>query len=385
MSESINIHLYPSNFLYESRIEKIVEVIESLSIFNAIWLIGIYEPGLQKKECLSGRITLYRVGRATIRQSLLLKIIAFFHYYFRIILLLREQNIVCVNAHSLSVLPLAVAIKCWKKSLLIYDTHELETETHSLKGFRQCLARLTEKLLIKRVDKIFCVSEEISTWYAKIYNQEMPVTIFNSPPLETLTKSSVLREKFKIRLDQKIALYLGGIEPGRGIELLVKAFEEYLDDNIIVIFVGYGSLISYIKASPSYGRKIFFHPAVPRSQIAEIASSADVGLCLVSPTCLSYSYCMPNKLFEYLMSGLPVVVSPCISLKNFVECHSVGFVADEFSTKAIIEAINLIVASDLKEIKFKSRETAIAYSWESQAAVLRTEYKKIFKKTETND
>ena len=380
MSESINIHLYPSNFLHESRIEKIVEVIESLSIFNSIWLLGVYEPGLERKKCLSENITLYRLGSATMRRSLFLKLIAFFHYYFRIILLLRGKNISCINAHSLSVLPLAVALKYWKKSTLIYDTHELETETHSLKGFRQSFAKLVEKSLICQPDQIFCVSEEISIWYATRYKREKPKTILNSAQLEPLVKSTFLRDQFQLRLDQKVALYLGGIEPGRGIDKLVHVFEKRSDDSVIVVFVGYGSLVSYLKASPSYGRTVFYHSAVPRNQIAHVASSADIGLCLVNPTCLSYSYCMPNKLFEYLMSGLPVVVSSCVSLKRFVKHHSIGFTIDEMNTKALIRAINLIFASDLKDMKLRSRETAVAHSWEIQATLLRSEYQKLFKK-----
>lgn len=380
MSKSINIHLYPSNFLHESRIEKIVEVIESLSIFNSIWLLGVYEPGLERKKCLSDSITLHRLGRSTIRRSLFLKSIAFFHYYFKIILLLRGKNISCINAHSLSVLPLAVALKYWKKSVLIYDTHELETETHSLNGFRKSFARLVERSLIDQPDQIFCVSEEISTWYATRYKREKPITILNSPPLEPLGKSTFLREKFQLRLEQKIAVYLGVIESGRGIEELVHAFEKRSDDSVIVVFVGYGSLVSHLKTTPAYGRTVFFHSAVPRNQITHIASSADIGLCLVSPTCLSYSYCMPNKLFEYLMSGLPVAVSPCVSLKKFVEHHRVGFTVDEMNTEALIRAINLIVTSDLKDMKLRSRETAVAYSWETQATLLRSEYQKLFKK-----
>lgn len=380
MDKGINIHLYPSNFLHESRIEKIADVLASLALFRAIWLIGVREPDLPAKESFSEAVTLFRLGRPTMRTSLIAKLSAFVQYYIDTFRLLRHERVTCINAHSLSVLPLAVALKYWKNCALIYDTHELETETHSLRGFRQRLAKVVENAFVRRADAIFCVSDEISEWYASRYRVKRPVTILNSPLAETAPESDYLRDRFNLRKDQKIALYLGVIEPGRSVELLVETFEQREDDSVVVIFVGYGSLVDFIEASPACGRTVFFHPAVPRSQIVALAASADLGLCLVSPTCLSYAYCMPNKLFEYLMSGLPVLVSPCASLIKFVERHRVGFVLDQLTHSAVAAQIRSLVASDLNEMKQRARELALQNSWGTQATRLRIEYQKMFEK-----
>lgn len=381
MDKGINIHLYPSNFLHESRIEKIADVLGKLALFRAIWLIGVREPDLPAEESFSEIVTLFRLGRPTMRTSLTAKLSAFVRYYIDTLRLLRQERVTCINAHSLSVLPLAVALKYWKNCALIYDTHELETETHSLRGLRQRFAKVVENTFVRRSDAIFCVSDEISEWYESRYRVKRPVTILNSPNSESAPQSEYLRNKFNLRQGQKIALYLGVIEPGRSVELLVETFEQREDDSVVVIFVGYGSLVGFIKASPAYGRTVFFHPAVPRSQIVAIAASADLGLCLISPSCLSYDNCMPNKLFEYLMSGLPVIVSPCASLIKFVDHHRVGFSLDELSQSAVAAQILSFVATDLNEMKQRARALALQNSWEMQATRLRIEYQKIFEKT----
>ena len=275
-------------------------------------------------------------------------------------------------------LPLGVILKYWKGCKLIYDTHELESETNSLNNFKKKFAKGLEKLLIRRADKIFCVSDEISEWYSTTYKLSKPTTILNSPLLEDLPVSSYLRDKFDLREDQKIAIYLGFLEPGRGIELIVDAFHKRSSDEIVAIFIGSGSLVDYLTTSPSYGRTIFYHPSIPRREIASVASSADVGLCLVRPSCLSYSYCMPNKLFEYLMSGLPVIVTPCTSLINFVGKHQIGFVLNDLSSDFLNEKLDEIIDSDLNAIKLRSRKVFQRFSWETQALKLRSEYLKLF-------
>ncbi len=371
-------HLYPSNFLHESRIEKITETLSSIKIFREIWLIGVREANLPAYESFSNVIKLFRVGRATMKKSFILKIFSFVQFYIHTFLLLRRENLACVNAHSLSVLPLAAVLKYWKGCVLIYDTHELETETHSLCGLRKKFAKIVEKFFIKKTDKIFCVSDEIAGWYASNYNVEKPITILNSPPAELLPQSDYLKNKFNLVRNQKIAIYLGVIEPGRGIEAIVDSFQRLEDDSVIVVFVGYGTLVNYIKSSPGFGRTIFFHPAVARTEIVHLAASADIGLCLVSPTSLSYEYCMPNKLFEYLMSGLPVVVSQSISLNNFIERHKVGFVLREFSYVDIAKQVCLYLDFNLDGMKKNARKFALANSWETQAVKIKMEYQKIF-------
>jgi glycosyltransferase involved in cell wall biosynthesis len=374
----INVHLYPSDFLHESRIEKISLVLRDLGIFQAIWLVGIATSELPAKEEPNPGVTLYRVGKPTMRRSFIRKMLAFVSYYVSVVCLLRGVPVKCINAHSLSVLPLAILIKLLKGCTVVYDTHELETETHSLTGTRQKFAKLVERTFIGKVDAIFCVSKKISEWYARTYRRPEPVTVLNSPETTPVRASMVLRDKFSLTRDQKIFLYFGILEPGRGIELLLEAFNSTSDINNVMVFVGYGSLVDTISQSSTHGKNVFYLPAVPKREIPAIAASADVGICIVSPSCLSYAYCMPNKLFEYLTSGLPVLVSPCMTLQEFVVENEVGAVLTEMTPAGVLQKIQSLAATDLSAIKTRAVTVARDHSWSVQEQRLKSAYQTIF-------
>lgn len=374
----INVHLYPSDFLHESRIEKISAALWDLGLFKEIWLVGIATNGLPSRETLNLGVVLHRVGRATMQRFFIWKMLAFLSYYISVISLLHGVRVKSINAHSLSVLPLAIFLKMYKRCKVIYDTHELETETYSLTGARQKFAKIVERAFIGKVDAIFCVSKQISEWYAATYVLPEPLTVLNSPEATPVVESTLLRDKLKLRTDQKIFLYFGVLEPGRGIELLLEAFNSTNETFNVMVFIGYGSLAQRISTSSTHGRNVFYLNAVPKHEIPAVAASADVGICLISPTCLSYAYCMPNKLFEYLTSGLPVLVSPCISLQKFVTENQIGFVMTEMTPSGVLQQIRALAETDLALMKARAVNVAREHSWSAQEQRLKSAYLDIF-------
>ena len=107
---------------------------------------------------------------------------------------------------------------------LIYDAHELETETHSLKGIKKKLAKVVERIFIKKADHIFVVSENIADWYQESYAIERPTVVMNAPRLVKVKRNNYFRQHFSLRSDQKIFLYQSALMSGRGIEDIVQLF-----------------------------------------------------------------------------------------------------------------------------------------------------------------
>jgi glycosyltransferase involved in cell wall biosynthesis len=238
---------------------------------------------------------------------------------------------------------------------------------------------VVERLFVRHIDAIFCVSKKISEWYKKVYNLPEPITILNSTEPTPVVTSTFLRDKFNLTPSQRIFLYLGVLEPGRGIELLLEAFNGATDNQNVMVFVGYGSLENIIIQSSTHGKNIFHHAAVPKKDIPSIAASADVGVCIVSPSCLSYAYCMPNKIFEYLTSGLPVLVSPCITLQEFVTDNEVGLVLSDMSPLGIMEKVKELAGADrLSAMKDRAVAVAREHSWPVQEQHLKVAYQAIF-------
>ena len=131
-----NLHIYPSDFQNESRIMKITNSLISKKIVDQVILIG---RGRGEKK-ISNKIYLYLFSGLNnpIQGIFIIKLFRFFIWYIEILFFLRNKNIQIINAHSISVLPLAffIYLQNFGKSIIIYDTHELETETTSLSKTR---------------------------------------------------------------------------------------------------------------------------------------------------------------------------------------------------------------------------------------------------------
>lgn len=370
----LNIHLYPSSLMHETRIDKIVRSIDGLKKYTQIWVIGINNGGLPSNEVRGGGINYIRITSSNRFNGLIGKIMRFVSYYIETVRMLRKESLGCVNAHSLSVLPLALYLKLIKKCRIVYDTHELETETPSLFGFRKILAKVAELVCIKHVDHVFCVSEPIAEWYENKYSLPRPTVVLNSPETRPLRTSQYLRNKLNLTDGAIIHLYFGLLEPHRGIEQMLDSFSTLELDKFVLVFIGYGSLENLIQNSPGFGRNVFLLPAMHQEDLFDVACSADVGLCLINPTSTSYDYCMPNKLFEYMSAGLPVVVGPCSSLKKFVTENNIGVVAEIMDSKCIADSIrNLDKVLNLN-VKAHVYEVFQNYSWQRQLRKLEDVY-----------
>jgi len=206
------------------------------------------------------------------------------------------------------------------------------------------------------------------------------VVVLNAPGLYNLTeKKNIFREKFKIPLKSKIILYQGGLGHGRGIELILSAFIKRKDIKVVVVFMGYGELEVVIKKAAVNNRNIFFHPAVQPDEVLDYTSSADLGISFIEKTCLSYYYCMPNKLFEYFMVGLPVIVSNMKEMSFFVEKNNAGIVVLDKNDDSLNNAIDEILKMDLKQLGRNARIAAELNSWEKQEKKMIAAYKQLLK------
>ena len=235
-------------------------------------------------------------------------------YYFR------KKKISMINVHSVGALPLGVMLKFINSSILIYDAHELESETNSKSKFYKFIARLIEYFFIKFVDHTFVVSQSISNWYKKKYNVKKPYVIFNTPQYKKISKKNLFRKKFKIKTSQKIFLYQGGLSKGRGISEILKVFSTRHCEKSALVLMGEGPMLKLVKFYANNYSNIFYHPPVSYNSLQYYSSSADFGFSLIQNTCLSHYYCLPNKLFEYCNGGIPPIVSNLKEMKKYHHC-----------------------------------------------------------------
>jgi glycosyltransferase involved in cell wall biosynthesis len=376
----MNIHIYPSNMKNESRILKETESLQKAGFFREIWLVGLMEDGLPREEVLDNTRKIIRLGQASKnRLGVTGKILKTIIFWKNIFSLIKNKKVKVIQIHNLSVLPLGVVLKLWKKAKLVYDAHELETERVEWGRHVKEVSKIVEGFFIKFADETIVVSEEIAAHYRKLYPKIDPVTILNAPHFTHIQKKNYFREKFGIREDQKIYIYQGCISENRGLELILDAFKELESDDDVIIFMGYGELVPLIEEAAKMYKHIFFQPAVSPQDVMSYTSSADYGVTLMvfPDACLSYYYCLPNKLFEYCMAGLPIITSNAIEMRRFVEKNDLGVVVEEKNVSAVKAAIQEIKKLSYEEKHAKCLKVAGTVSWEVQEKILLDIYKKI--------
>jgi glycosyltransferase involved in cell wall biosynthesis len=376
----LNIHIYPSTFLHESRILKITRSLKGYSVFTDILVIALWKEGLPKQEVVDDGIVVLRVEPlfgTSLRGSLglLIKVVG---WYLGVLWALRDMKVACFNCHSLSVLPVSVLIKWWKSCSLIYEPHELETETSPMKGWRRFLARKIERVLIKFADAVCVVNHSIANWYTDTYRLKVVWIVKNVPYWveKKSVRKGLLRQALNLtKPDTQVFLYQGGLTKGRGVELLIDVFCE-LPNHQHLVFMGFGELEGYINQYALSHSNIHFMPAVPPEVVGNYTVDADVGLSLIENVCLSYYLCLPNKLFEYVACGVPVIVSDFPEMRKFVdECGCGWKVAPEAG------ALRLLIQS-FNETELSTKHVNITrhrqlFSWQEEEKQLLAMYESL--------
>ncbi len=163
---------------------------------------------------------------------------------------------------------------------------------------------------------------------------------------------------------------------GRGVEGLLKAFAAQDDGAHVLVLMGYGELTPLAKEFAEKHANIFVHPAVPPEVVLEYTASADVGVAYIDNPSLNDRYCLPNKLFEYIMAGLPVLVNDAPEMKRLVNGREIGAVLSELSPTSINLALAEVARRPRADLAANLSSTAADYCWENEARVLVDAYRK---------
>ena len=374
-----------NNFKNDSRVLK-----ENLSLQRAgydVKVIALHDGSLLKEFDDIQGITIHRV-RLKSKNWSKNKIIQLFKYVEYIYKVIKQYGYYCdiVHCNDLNTLPIGVIVKkIYNKDVkIVYDAHEHETERIQVKGFIKRLTKILEKKCIKYADRVITVSDSIADEYVKLYKINKPVVVLNAPPfIEFTNKTDIFREVFNITKEQMIFLYQGMLNRGRGIEIILDAFKKLsnkthvLNGKVVIVFMGLGELEDFIQKTAQKYDNIYFHPAVLPNVILNYTNSADVGISMIEDISLSYKYCLPNKLFEYVMAELPVIVSNLYEMKKLVIQNKIGCMSKENTSESLISAINEIINMNFQELKNNTKNFKTIYNWEEQEKILLNVYKKL--------
>jgi glycosyltransferase involved in cell wall biosynthesis len=248
-------------------------------------------------------------------------------------------------ASDLYSLPVAVWRARKTKGNVAYDSRELFAHLGALKKspYKQKFWYGLEKFLLRYTDAVVTSGQMDSEYMEERYGIEFPCVVRNVPRYQHVEWNERLRTELGIGEKIPICLYIGGLQEGRGVPIVLQLAEAMPD--CAFVFIGSGVMGDKVKEAAAQRKNVFHIPHVPNTEVLSYAAAATLGLALIEPITLSYFLALPNKLFEYIMAGTPVIGSYVPQIEKIILDYKVGVAVPYNDFDAVLNAIREVLGS----------------------------------------
>jgi glycosyltransferase involved in cell wall biosynthesis len=281
-------------------------------------------------------------------------------------------------------IPVAAAIARRDGARLTYDATDIYLEARNLARLRGPLRWLlarAERGWARRADRVVTVNEPYAAELERRLGVSRPLVVMNCP--FRFTPPRVPERRFHAALDlpptRRVVLYHGGLEAERGIEQLLDAVPRVRDATLVLM--GYGSLAPALAAraeATSHPADLRVLPAVRPEELLGWVACADVVAMPIQPTTLNHRLATPNKLFEGMAAGVPVLAADLPGMAPIVSATGCGILVDPADPHAIATGLTRILDAPDEERAAWGRcgleASRAGYAWEVQGRALLDEF-----------
>ncbi len=375
-----------SDFIHDARVQK-----EALALTRSGYEVTVFAltlPGPREQNHLGIRLvnpTTGKLARFPYRLSYLKA------YWQTLRALLKEQAEVW-HGHDLEILPFVYTAARLKGGKLVYDSHELWSgyDWPGRSGGLGPVRRLVwgawlrlEKWLARRCHLVITVNRSCAREIGNRLGIQPPLVLRNcADPAQGLgSPYGGLRAELGLDHGEPLVVYVGLLQEGRGLENLVHAWSG-LPVGAHLAFVGRGPAESGLKNLAERARlnNVHFLAPVRAQELPEFISGASVGVVLIEGNDLSKYYSLPNKLFEYLAAGVPVLASGLPEIRRLVEEYQVGVFADPRDPVSIRSALVGLLSGgngSLEQLRQNALQASRYLTWQREVGLLINEYSKL--------
>jgi glycosyltransferase involved in cell wall biosynthesis len=277
----------------------------------------------------------------------------------RLFLYLMNAEVDLIFANDLDSLPACYLASRLRNKKLIFDAHELFPEVPEL-VHRPPIKAVWEKiehLILPNLTHSLTVCRSISDYYKQKYNIQMTV-VRNMPSYKSIPKNTNLSTP-------KTIIYQGALNKGRGLEMVLDAIPFVKNANLII--AGDGDIRSLLEKrvkSLKIEDRVLFLGKITGEKLLELTQSANIGLCLLENIGLNYYYSLPNRIFDYLHAGVPVLATNFPEIAAIVEAYKTGILIDHYEPAYLSEVINNMLENPLDTSHFDAISNELC--WENE-------------------
>jgi glycosyltransferase involved in cell wall biosynthesis len=291
------------------------------------------------------------------------------------------------HANDVTAMPATFIAALVRRKPLIFELIDLQfpvPET-GLSFWRRLgwFVSLMHKVILPRCAAVIVTSPLHGEEMQRRFHMPPYTVIRNIPPYRAVQKTEHLRQYLGLNARSRIVLYQGYIQGSRGLDVLVRAASLFEKDIVFIMMGGSvgttQEMLEALMREYNVEDRVKIIPPVPYEELFEWTASADIGVVLSAQDSFNLKRSLPNKLFEYIMAGLPVVSAPMEAVEEVITHYDIGYVVPSFSPTDVAEAINSLLSNtaEYERMREHTVQAVQELCWEQESQRLVQLYKDI--------
>lgn len=291
----------------------------------------------------------------------------------------------CKSYDMIHAFDLDTGLAAWIVSLLfrkklMYHVLDIYSDAHFFSdGIVKDMVNAAEMALINYADATLICSEQRRIQIQKSTPKKLEI-IHNTPNSSAISDTEPFELK-KSNAEVKIA-YVGTQSRSRGIEELLSAVKQ--DTRFELHIGGYGPLDDVIRNSAQQCDRIHYYGKLPYPKTLSLEQQCDLMVALYDPNDLTvpnHQYTAPNKLYEALMLGKPLLMCENTGWNDLFQKEKIGFLVP-YSQKGISQGLDMLYEHRSEWLEMSKNGMRLyqqCYSWEIMKHRIRNLYSEILR------
>ena len=279
-------------------------------------------------------------------------------------------------ANDLDVLLPNYLVSRWRNKKIFYDTHEYFTGVPELRQspFKRKLWKKIEDYIFPRLPVVYTVNDSVKAMYEQEYGNSL--SVIRNVPVTANIDPIPMPESW---VGRYILLMQGaGINHGRGgLELLESM--KYVDDRFLLVFIGSGTAwetIAAYRKSWNLENKVVMMGKMRPYALKQYTQLAHLGFSLDSYNDTNYLFNLPNKIFDYIHAGVPIIATDIPEVKKIIKQFDCGICLPSLEPHLIAETVISLFndTNRYEQLKMNAGTAAPQLCWELESITLKHIY-----------